>query len=411
MEERIIDKDELRKVRVTRTDGELDVVDDALPEEMPEEGLKELETEYAVEFEGETYDEDLVGLTPSQYREEIERRERAAREAHETCEKLCAEGDGFLAQQDWAAAEDRFESALLHEMNNARAEEGLWTARTQGYTSDEAFYTERVAREFADASEPVRAKVMEVFGGRLLAAHEEARAEVASLRPQVEAGQEERRGPFRANRNYYLTRLAVSFGIFVLFIIGVCVSASFILRVQSAVPVALTGAFGVCAFAALVFTVYFMRRSVVAVRLCRENEKLSSTEEGARLAVAEDRLARLTEVLAAAPVGESSQIRRSGLRRFSYPLSLLHLWPQALNTPSEMKWTTSRQRSTQFQNLPTEACMSPSTGRTAQALHSTNWRMSLSTSSQADIRQEMSGSRSTTSPRSRKERLYGQSPR
>ena len=92
-----------------------------------------------------------------------------------------------------------------------------------------------------------------------------------------------------------------------LFIIGVCVSAGFILRVQSAVPVALTGAFGVCAFAALVFTVYFMRRSVVAVRLCRENEKLSSTEEGARLAVAEDRLARLTEVLSAAPVGETDE--------------------------------------------------------------------------------------------------------
>ena len=62
MEERIIDKDELRKVRVTRTDGELDVVDDALPEETPEEGLKELETEYAVEFEG---DKTFVNLLTS----------------------------------------------------------------------------------------------------------------------------------------------------------------------------------------------------------------------------------------------------------------------------------------------------------------------------------------------------------
>ena len=33
MEERIIDQDELRKVRVTRTDGGLDVVDDTLPED------------------------------------------------------------------------------------------------------------------------------------------------------------------------------------------------------------------------------------------------------------------------------------------------------------------------------------------------------------------------------------------
>ncbi len=296
MEERIIDKDELRKVRVTRTDGELDVVDDALPEK-PEEGEAELQEEYAVEFDGEEYDEDLVGLTPTQLQEELERRERLAREAHEASEKLCAEGEAALAGKNWAAAEEKFENALLHEPSGERAEEGLWKARTQDYTSAAALCTLRVAREFPAAGEGVRSRVMEVFGEELRAEQAAARAEAEPLRAQVEAGQAERRGPFLANRNYYLARLYASLGALVLFIVGICVSASFILRTQSPAPVVLTGVFGVLAFVALVLVAVFSRKSLVAVRLVRENEKLSSTEEGARLAVLEEKLASLSFVL------------------------------------------------------------------------------------------------------------------
>lgn len=309
MEERIIDKDELRKVRVTRTDGEQDVVDDALPEK-PEEGEAELEAEYSVEFEGEEYDENLVGLTPTQLQEELERRERAAREAHEACEKLCAEGDAFAAAADWRAAEEKFEDARLHEPDSARAEEGLWKARTQDYTSDEALCTERVAREFASAGKAVRERVLGVFGEGMRAARAEARAEADPLREQVEAGQAERRGPFLANRNYYLARLFVSLGALALFVVGICVSAAFILRTQSAVPVVLTGAFGVLAFISLVCVVLFSRRSLVAVRLCRENERLDSTEEGARLAELEQKLLCLSLVLDA-PAAEEDALEES----------------------------------------------------------------------------------------------------
>lgn len=307
MEERIIDKDELRKVRVTRTDGALDVVDDTLPEAAPEEGEAELGAEYAVEFEGESYDEDLVGLTPSQYREEIERRARAAQEAHEACEALCAEGDGLLAAGNWQAAEEKFEEAMSREPQSERAEAGLWSARTQAYASDEVFYTERGAREFAAAGDGVRAKAMEAFGEQLRAAQGELRAEADELRKTVEAGQAERRAPFRANFCYYRLRLCIALAVFALFLVGIGVSASYILRVQSATPVILTGTFGALAFAAFVAVVLFSRKTLVAARLVRENEKLSSTEEGARLLLLDNRLACLAVVLGGAEDGPQTE--------------------------------------------------------------------------------------------------------
>lgn len=293
MEERIIDKDELRKVRVTRTDGERDVVDDMLPEtdEAP------AQEEYSVEFDGEGYDEDLVGLTPTQYREEIERRERAAREAHENCEKFCNEGEARLAEQDWAGAEASFEEAVREEASNERAEEGLWTARTKGFTSDEVFFIREGAEAFSEAGEKIRAKVLAAFGAELSAEREKTRAQEQTLSQEVEAGQAERRGPFLANKNYYRLRLWISLGALALCLIGLCVSASFILRVQSPVPVALTGVFAVLAFAALAVTVIFARFTLVAVRLCRANERLSSTEEGRALEAARTRLYCLGLVL------------------------------------------------------------------------------------------------------------------
>ena len=303
MEERIIDRDELRKVRVTRTDGLRDVVDDALPEEAREEAEEEML--YAVE--AEAYDEDLVGLTPTQLREETERRARAAREAREACGALCDAGENALKAGDWKAAEDAFAGALLHVQGDARAESGLWEARTQGYTTDAALCTREGADALAGAGSAVRSRLAAAFREGLSAKLQEVQAEAIPLRAEVEAGQAERRAPFRANKNYYLVRLFAAIAAFVLFAIGIAVSASFLLRVQSAVPVVLTGAFGVLAFAALVFVALFARKTVVAVRLCRENEKLSSTEEGARLAALEARADVLSAVCDALQADDEKQ--------------------------------------------------------------------------------------------------------
>ena len=128
MEERIIDKDELRGVKKKRTDGEEDVVDiNTTDADLPEEA------EYSVEFDGE-YDEDLVGLTPTQLKEELERRERLREEAHAEAVKYLAAGEEAFEKGDFARAERDFRDALSYEFSE-QTQERLFAAVTDNYTN------------------------------------------------------------------------------------------------------------------------------------------------------------------------------------------------------------------------------------------------------------------------------------
>ena len=311
MEERTIDNEELRKVRLTRTGGVTDVVDDTLPEETAENAAAD-EENYVLESDGETLDDALVGLTPAQYRAEIERRERAAREAHAACEKLCDEGESRLAAQEWEAAEERFGEAFRTEPQNARAQTGLWSALTRGYTSGEVFATGTGAAVLEETDMALRDRLREQFGSQLRAERAALSEEAAPLRAAVEAGQAERRGPFLANRNYYLLRLGVCIAVTLACIAGVLIAASFLLRVQNALPIVFTGVFGLFTLASLAAVAVFARRTLVAFRLCRENERLSSTEEGERLMQIEDRIACLSLSLDAMAPQEEDAARGDG---------------------------------------------------------------------------------------------------
>ena len=116
----------------------------------------------------------------------------------------------------------------------------------------------------------------------------------------MRAGQEARRAPFIANRNYYRLRFAICAVLTVLFAVGIGVSASFLLRTQSSLPTILMIVFGALTLVAVCFFLYFSRKLIVASRLCRANEKLASTEEGERLEQLEDALACLDDVLGTA---------------------------------------------------------------------------------------------------------------
>ena len=300
MEERLIDKDELRGVKRKRTDGEEDAVDAlssdaAAPEEEGEE--------YALEFGGEEYDEDLVGLTPTQLKEELERREQLRAQAHAESEKHAAEGERLFAAGDYPAAAEAFRAALTYEMS-AQTEERVFASVTENYTSAAPLLERASAEEFSVAEQEVREKVLGIFGGELRAERARAEGEAAPLRERVHAAQAERRAPFAANRSYYLVRFLVSLGALLLFAVGIAVSAGYLLRTRSDLPTVLVIVFGVLAFASFCLLVVFSRKLLVAVRLCRENERLSSTEEGARLAVLEEKLACLALVLDGAAARE-----------------------------------------------------------------------------------------------------------
>ena len=290
MEERIMDDEESRKIKIKRTkSGETDAVEEDAEEEL-EEVLLDLP-------EGDEYDEDLVGLTPSQLQEELKRREKAAAEARATCKKLVEEGERLLKIGKFSEAETFFAQALLYDDESPDIQRGLWASRTQGMRDIDGLLTEEHAEEFARADGAIRKEVLSALGEKLKAERETCMKEEKELTPRVEGEQAKRREAFTANRRYYKLRLCVFLALAVAFAIGAAISAGFIYRTQTVYPVVFTAVFAGLAVIAVCVAIFFSRGLIVASRLCRENERLSSTEEGARLAYLRDRLECLETVL------------------------------------------------------------------------------------------------------------------
>ncbi len=292
MEERILDDDESRGIKIKRTAGGGTDAVDALAE-----GEEAAEEEICLDLPDEEYDEDLVGLTPSQLKEELERREKLKREAHEESERLKISADEKLAEGKFADAELLYAQALVCEAENTAAAIGLWTARTRNFTDPEAIFMNNAAEELSE-DETSRALVVEKMGKPLHELRDAYAKEEAELAPGFEQKQQERREAFAANRRYYLLRFGVFFVLAVLFAVGIGVSASFILRTKSDVPTVLVGVFAGLTFVALVLSVIFARKLFVASRLYAANEKLASTETGARLEFLRGRLYALSLVFA-----------------------------------------------------------------------------------------------------------------
>ena len=292
MEERILDDDESRGIKIKRTaNGGTDAVDGLAEgdETLPEEELY-------IDLPDEEYDEDLVGLTPTQLKEELERREKLKREAREESERLMASADEKLAAEKFADAELLYAQALVCDGENDAAAAGLWTARTKNFTDAEAVLAENVAEELA-ANETARALVAEKLGKDLLALRAAYAGEEAEIAPPFEKKQAERREAFAANRKYYLVRFSVFLFIAVLFCIGIGVSAYFIPRTRSDTPVIFVGVFAGLNLVSLAAAIVYARKLFVASGLYVQNEKLSSTETGARIAFLRERLHAIGLVL------------------------------------------------------------------------------------------------------------------
>ena len=297
MEERIIE-DEGRTIKVKRNalGGIEDATDGALPEGGAAEGASspdagpggtQEDVEFAVDFPEEEYDEDMVGLTPSQLKRAQEERERARREAEEARDKLIAEGKKALSSLDYAAAEKFYSQALAYDGESAEALLGVWESRTQGFTDDSPFFIEENAEKFARMPKEVRSFILERVGSRLQDARQGILEEMRPLKAAVEEAREARRGALDANKRYYLVRTA-AFGIAaVLFLALMGVFSAFLLRTSGSWPAVCMAVFGGLALLCLIFLVVFLRGLVFALRLSHDNEKNEGTEDGRRLALLE----------------------------------------------------------------------------------------------------------------------------
>lgn len=290
MEERIIDNE--REIKIKRKRGVIDA-QDALAEDTE---VQDEEEEVVLEFPDGEYDEDLVGLTPAQLKEELARRERAKREALDAQTKLMAEGEEKLQEKAYADAEIFFAQALVYG-ENAQASERLWRARTHDFSDTESFYEKTNAEEFALLPEDVRGCVLDRMKERLQTERAEYEAEATPLKEEVESAIASRRGPFLANKAYYLLRFRICLFAFVLCIVGAVISASMIYSTEGMLPVWIAIGFGAAALVCLGLTIAFLRKLFEARRLCVQNDTLSSTEEGARLEYLNGRLECLNLVL------------------------------------------------------------------------------------------------------------------
>lgn len=295
MERRVLEEDELRTIKVKRNAEE--GIDDVL-DPLAEEGIEDEELIIEIpEPESDEYDEDLVGLTPEQLKAELARREQAEREAMQKRDELIKEGQTRLSEEDFEGAIAFFEQAVLYDSESEEATRGLWLARTRNFTDDTPFYEEETALEVSQANDRTKAFLREQVGERLSVKRAELEAQAAPLREKVTEGQNARRGAFQENRKYYLLRFSIFTALAVAFAVGCAVSASYLVRTTGSAPLVCLICFAALTFVSLIVALLFSRKLVVAVRLCRANERLSSTEEGAKLEELERTLGCLKSVL------------------------------------------------------------------------------------------------------------------
>lgn len=293
MEERLIDKEDERLIRIKKKEGETDAEDATLPEG---EGEEE-EVLVTLPEEEEEYDEDLVGLTPSELAREKARRQKAEEEARAECGKLTESAEEELARGEFQKAESLFAQAACYGFEEERIAKGLWTARTKNFTTTDPFYDSGNAEEFSALDDESKKFIREQAGGQLKKEREEIEKEERELAPAVLEKQETRRQAFADNRKYYMLRVLVCLGVFAALLIATGVSAFYIVRTLSNVPVILTGVFGGLSVIAFVVTLVFFLRFTGANKLCRINGRLASTEEGAHLVELREKLECLKLIL------------------------------------------------------------------------------------------------------------------
>lgn len=293
MEERIIDRDNGRKIKLKRNaeGGIEDAVEEGTP--LEEGGDDEVVVEIPEETE-EEYDEDLVGLTPSQQLKLQEERAKAAAER----DKMLATAREAHQAGSFEKAESFYAQALVYDAGCLEAKKGVWSARTHNFKEIGSFYQKKTARAIAAEDDEVKQFIRSQVGEQLRAEREEYAREAEPLIQTVAEAQSKRRGAFADNRRYYLVRFGIFLALAVVFAIAACIAVPFIWRTRvSVVPISIVAAFGALCLAALVVTILYARRLYTACRFCSMNEKLSSTEEGKRLAYLQERIGLLDLIL------------------------------------------------------------------------------------------------------------------
>ena len=291
MEERIIDDEYGRGIRLKKTkDGYVDVTDELAEEGFDSEELAEMEEADEVEFEFPDFeedDEDLVGLSPEEAARVRKEKAEAAERQREEYEAACKEGEALIASGNFEEAERKYEEALQLDGIATVASVGYWRAKTEDFANPDVLISEYVesgvdGMEYDLGYEAVQI-IKREYHGRFESRIQELTAEEKPLAKEVRATQARRREYLSKRRTnatiaFILTSLPFIAGLIATLIIGMKNFSTPDNRYV--VPTIILGCVSAVLFA--VFGV-FINRLINACRIYNTNENLLSTDEGTRL--------------------------------------------------------------------------------------------------------------------------------
>ena len=288
MEERIIDDEYGRGIRLKKTEnGFVDVTDElaAHTDGDEEQTADEVSFEFPV-FDDED-DEDLATLTPEEAIALRKKKEEAAAKRKADYEKACAEGETLLENGEFAKAEQKFEQALQLDEVATRASIGYWRAKTENFVKPDVLVDEYAEEGLEsmeydlgiDAVDEIRATYKSVFEARL----GELRAEEKPLAVIVEEKQNNRRAVLSARlRKSIILFAAVLIPTLTCMVLTAIFGAKIPTTRENTyiLPTIILGAVSLVLF---FLSVFFANKLANAARIYGKNERVSSSTEGKRL--------------------------------------------------------------------------------------------------------------------------------
>ena len=288
MEERIIDDEYGRGIRLKKTeDGYVDVTDELAEDTETEETDGE---EMAFEFpmlDTDEDDEDLVGLSPEEAMKLRAQKAEAAKLRREEYEAVCAQGEKFLEEGSFHAAEIEYEKALALDITAKEASVGYWRAKTENFAKPDV-----LVGEYADASiesleydlgvEAVD-QIKKDYKEQLQKRYDELAEEEKPLAESVALAQERRREILSSRvKKRSIVFTAIFVPMLVALVFGI-VCALKIFTPDGDKYVTLTAICGGIFFVFFLAFIVVTNKLINAFRMKAKNERLGETDDGARL--------------------------------------------------------------------------------------------------------------------------------
>ncbi len=294
MEERIIDDEYGRGIRLKKTkDGYRDVEDELAPETeeelaeeieviLPNEGGMAEDIMPVVHVDGD--DEELVDLSPEEAERLRREKEAALNRRKAAYAAACEEGEKLLQTGSYHAAELTFEKALQYDELATEASVGYWRAKTANFTDPDVLVEEYLEEGVEEMESDVGVIAMETikrdYKGAFEKRLQELKEQEAPILRRVEEKQSERRVPLTKRRTVAFWSFLAS----VLPFVGALVATLVVGLKNFTTPddtfVAPTIVCGAIAVVTFLLSLIVTNRFFNACRMYRMNENLSSTDDG-----------------------------------------------------------------------------------------------------------------------------------